>query len=68
MGALLLIVLACLLVPPAAIVAFMLAGGMFATVGVFVLGFAGAAATAVGLLLLPVALSHLRPQLPADLR
>ena len=67
-GVLLLILLTCLLVPPAVILAFTMAGGVFATMGLFLVGFAGAAATAVGLFLLPVALSHLKPQVPADLR
>ncbi|MGZ6143141.1 MAG: hypothetical protein ACXWLM_07370 [Myxococcales bacterium] len=67
MGALLLIVGICLLLPPATLLAFVLAGGLFATVGMFALGFAGAVGTVVGVALLPVGLSHLRPALPADL-
>ncbi len=68
MGALLSMMAICLLLPPAMLVALLFTGGLFATVGVFALGFAGAAATAVGVVLLPVGLSHLRPSLPADLR
>ena len=67
MGALLLIVLTCLLLPPAMVVLFSLAGGVLATVGLFALGFAGAVATAVGLFLLPAALSRIKPHLPEDL-
>lgn len=68
MGALLLVVVLCLVVPPAAVLAFGIAGGALATMGVFAIGFAGAVATAVGLLLLPAALSHLKVHAPADLR
>jgi hypothetical protein len=66
-GALVLVITTCLLLPPATLVAFVLAGGLLTTVGVFALGFAGAVATVVGVVLLPLGLSRLRPNLPQDL-
>ena len=62
-----LLVATCVLLPPATLIAFVLAGGLLTTVGVFALGFAGAVATVVGVVLLPLGLSRLRPQLRRDL-
>ncbi len=67
MGALLLMVAICVVFPPAMLIALVLTGGLFATVGLFALGFAGAVTTAVGVVLLPAGLRHLRPSLPEDL-
>ena len=68
MGALLSIVAICLLLPPLTLIVLLLIGGLFATVGIFALGFAGAVGTAVGAVLLPLGLARLRPNLPEDLR
>ena len=67
MGALLLMITICLLLPPAIAIALVLTGGLFATVGIYALGFAGAVSTVVALALIPLALSRLRPDLPRDL-
>jgi hypothetical protein len=68
LGVLLLTIATCLLLPPATILAFTLAGGLLATVGLFAAGFAGAVLTVIGAVLLPLGLSRLRPSLPSDLR
>ncbi len=65
MGVLLLTIAMCLVVPPATLLAFTLAGGLLATVGLFAAGFAGAVLTVVGAVLVPLGIARFK--LPADL-